>query len=795
MKYLGLVCFVLLMGKVNGQHDCEMGQSELIIEIKTDNYGYETYWLLEGVDGTLYASVAPATYASRTLYRDTICLPEATCMQFTMRDNFGDGLDAPGYYLLRLNGDTIQQGGDFGAAALSYFQCKEGEVCTQAISIEAGQYKASLEDTWYIFTPDTSGIYRFSTCGLNTCDTKIWIYNKCEGITISEDNQSTILFNDDESPCAPQALLTGYLEKSKPYFIRIGDKEKDCTDTITWALSFDGVLKGCRDPTACNYNPLAIVDDGSCLPQGHPNCPVGPDLFINQDSLQNSIFLDTIHSGDPCLIEEGCLQGYGIRDIMRFTTHIENIGEADYFIGQPNTNNPQFTWNNCHNHFHYDSYAEYLLFKEDGSTIPIGFKNGFCVTDFGCPPGISPKFACDNMGISANCYDTYWAALECQWIDLTDVPDGRYTFVVRINWKNQADATGKFEQNILNNWAQVCILLDRSSGRLVLSQDENCQPFTDCAGLPYGNTLIDCEGVCNGTALSGDVDQNGIQEMRDVDQYLLQILIHDLAPSPCYDLNADSLINVYDASLLANCLNYGAAHQHTGYGAHNHCLFPSGIVNTNDTVSLQLLDANWEEKWIDVGMQNPKTQVNAFQFQISGLHISHVESLVPTGAFPVSLSANMSDGTVIGISLQDSLIDKSQEFQPLCRIYYLERITDTICLQQIAAIVNANQEQVATQLVQGCAVFEQTTATFFPTIPILKISPNPFTEVLRIEFFNPRHERFRFELLDLNGRVVAFKNEVEGELITLARGSLSSGMYWFRLLGQNGYASGRLIAL
>jgi hypothetical protein len=34
-----------------------------------------------------------------------------------------------------------------------------------------------------------------------------------------------------------------------------------------------------------------------------------------------------------CYIEEGCLNGYGARELVRFTTHIKNIGDLDYYIG------------------------------------------------------------------------------------------------------------------------------------------------------------------------------------------------------------------------------------------------------------------------------------------------------------------------------------------------------------------------------------------------------------------------------------------------------------------------------
>ena len=33
----------------------------------------------------------------------------------------------------------------------------------------------------------------------------------------------------------------------------------------TCAESIAGILEGCTDPTACNFNPCATIDDGSCF--------------------------------------------------------------------------------------------------------------------------------------------------------------------------------------------------------------------------------------------------------------------------------------------------------------------------------------------------------------------------------------------------------------------------------------------------------------------------------------------------------------------------------------------------
>jgi len=45
------------------------------------------------------------------------------------------------------------------------------------------------------------------------------------------------------------------------------------------------------------------------------------------------------------------------------------------------------------------------------------------------------KYDCTYQGISVGMADLYEAALDCQWLDVTDVPPGRYT--VRVAWDPQ----------------------------------------------------------------------------------------------------------------------------------------------------------------------------------------------------------------------------------------------------------------------------------------------------------------------------------------------------------------------
>jgi hypothetical protein len=791
------LCFLALTAGASilyAQPPCPIsGQTSIVVQIRTDGYGYETGWEVRGASGTLYFNLPFGTYANNTLYQRQVCVPSDDCITIRIFDSYGDGIFAPGYFVIFANTDTLASGRDFGTQAIVHSNCQPGEVCTTAATVEANtSYWATFEDTWYAFTPDSTGIYRISTCDSNACDTKIWIYNTCQGITLGETNEGTIFYDDDEKGCDTLASVRGHFQGGLTYYIRIGDDHNACADSIYWSLEYQGPVIGCMDPTSCNFNPLATMDDGSCIPQGNPDCPPGPDLVMREDVLQNSIYLTTINSTDACLIQEGCLRGFGQRDIIRFTTYIANEGFRDYFIGQPSVSNTQFTWDNCHNHFHYAGYAEYLLFDQNGAVTPAGFKNGFCVLDLGCTTG-SPQFSCGNMGISAGCHDVYSSGLACQWIDVTDIPDGRYTFVTRVNWGNAPDALGQLEMDTLNNWAQVCIILSRATGALQMSIDSDCPNYTDCNGTPYGAMQPDCTGTCGGSVLRGDLDQDGEQEIQDAQDYVSQILGNDIEPTPCNDLNADGQISVYDAALLSSCLNFGRSHPHIGQGVHDHCNFPGGADNTLDTVTLSILQANFESNYIDIGIRNPATFVTAYQFKMSGIRIQHVENLVNPSVFPIAPRNNITEGMVIGISYQDSAITKSNIVQPLCRIYYSEIDPGLVCIDRVVDIVDRNAHRTSHRIEDGCVDY-QISGTF-NTLQSLSVSiqPNPFDQSTLLRFANPQGQDYNLEIRDIQGRLMRAWSKINSGTHLIERNDLPAGIYFYRLFGANGQALGRMV--
>lgn len=666
---------------------CPPGQTLIKVLLVPDSYPGETSWVLKDQNGN--------TVLSGNANSDSVCVPNNSCHTFTIYDSYGDGICCGygnGSYTIFVNGAQVTTGGNFGSQESVDVNCPPGTSCTSALPVTTGSWTAPAPNTWYIFTPDSNGMYEITTCFPSNCNTTIWVYAACGGL-IDQTNAGTIYYNDNSAGCGTWGVITAALDTLHSYLIRIGGDASCTGDSILWALNYNGPITGCMDTAACNYNPMAVISDGSCAYFPSPLCG-GPDLVVSQNDFENSLSLGT-QASDFCSVQEGCLNGYGNRTVINFTTRIDNIGNTDYYIGDPVNNPSQFNSTNCHGHPHYEGYAEYVLYNSSGQMVPIGFKNGFCVIDLVCTTGTA-QYGCNNMGITAGCGDIYSSGLPCQWIDITDVDPGSYIMAIKVNWDQSPDALGRQEVTYTNNWAQVCIDITVDAfGNKSYSVNNNCPPYVDCAGVPYGNAQMDCQGTCNGTVKMGDLNSNTQQETADAQQYVSQILNSTISPTPCNDLNDDTLITVWDAALLQNCVLNSTPYNTA-------CVFPHGIVNPYQTVSLKIDTLNTAQGYVDIHMLAPQSDVTAYEFDLHGLNILNVVSLVNSSDYP-SIPDYLAGGKkVISISYIDSSISRSPNWQPLCRVYY-SALTDTVvCIEKIVDIVNKSYEATLTTIVGPC---------------------------------------------------------------------------------------------
>lgn len=659
------------------------------VEILQDNYPNETSWKLFNQQG--------AEIAGGGVVGGSVCIDPTQCHSFVIYDSQGDGLCCGygiGSYALYIDGVQVGGGGEFGASETTSINCPPGSDCNNGITVGLGTHPAPFAESWFSFTPDANGQYEISTCGLTDCNTIIWMYDYCNMANFDDSNAATLTYSDNF--CGTQAQVTPGLQAGQEYFIRIRWTEDPLAPcTKDFSITYLGQFAGCMNPLACNYDPIAEVSS-PCYFNDDEQCNgLGPDLRIREDQFFNSMFLTSINATDQCLVNEGCVQGFGNRQIVRFTTWIDNIGTQDYYIGSPSQGTGQFEWDPCHNHFHYEGYAEYVLFDPNGFEMPqIGFKNGFCVLDLTCPAGGVAKYTCGNMGITAGCADYYSSSLQCQWVDITDVPAGTYTLVTRVNWDQAPDANGRYELRHDNNWAAVCISFGRDANNNIINftKSLNCAIPIDCLGQPFGGSIPDCLGNCPGTVTTGDQDSNNEITNDDVLLYLAGILDNSIAPTSCNDINNDGNITVADAALLSDCVHMGSDHAEEE-GIHDHCLFGINILNPAHTVTLIPAAINTNAGYFDVYVLNPDCRVAAYEFDITGATITGVASIVSGATFDVMHMA--SSTKVVGLS-QHFFLPKNYSPTPLLRVFYSAITGNEICINPIVDILNESFHRVNT---------------------------------------------------------------------------------------------------
>jgi len=102
---------------------CICPESEIIVEIFTDNYPDETTWDLTDSLGTILATGGPLSNIG-TLYSWQVCVDSVNCYYFTIYDAYGDGICCDwgqGYYNVYLDGNLVATGGQFGSFETTMF--------------------------------------------------------------------------------------------------------------------------------------------------------------------------------------------------------------------------------------------------------------------------------------------------------------------------------------------------------------------------------------------------------------------------------------------------------------------------------------------------------------------------------------------------------------------------------------------------------------------------------------------------------------------------------------------------
>lgn len=155
----------------------------------------------------------------------------------------------------------------------------------------------------------------------------------------------------------------------------------------------------------------------------------GADLAVDGQKLADHDIIWKKFPADSCAITEGCVGAPGWRRLLRFRAVTPNVGDADLAFGDVkellDTN--QFVWSECHGHYHFNGYGRFGL-EKDGKEVVPGTKLSFCVESTGRARNAAdvamtaPYQECENQGIVAGWEDEYFAGLDCQWLDITDLP-------------------------------------------------------------------------------------------------------------------------------------------------------------------------------------------------------------------------------------------------------------------------------------------------------------------------------------------------------------------------------------
>ena len=186
-------------------------------------------------------------------------------------------------------------------------------------------------------------------------------------------------------------------------------------------------------------------------------------------------------AANDCAKQEGCIDSTGTRKLLRFDFLCWNAGDKEVKMGAPAQNPQWYEFSPCHGHYHLKQFNGYKLYDCKGKERK-GNKQAFCLEDsekLSAGPANKKFNDCNNnQGVSAGWADLYGANLDCQWIDITGLPDGEYVVEARTN-RSGIVKEDWYGDNF--TWAGVKI-----TGNTVKEIPVPCYP-EDCIGFNPAN--------------------------------------------------------------------------------------------------------------------------------------------------------------------------------------------------------------------------------------------------------------------------------------------------------------------
>ena len=163
-----------------------------------------------------------------------------------------------------------------------------------------------------------------------------------------------------------------------------------------------------------------------------------PDLGVDRDLVARTLAVRYDEfSADSCQLAEQCVAAPGRRKLLDFSVAIQNFGGVAAEIPGPELAPELYDFDNCHGHAHVTDFANYELLDDAGELVVAGHKQGYLLIDVmpycDVAPLAAPGELFDYLFISPGWADIYVAGIDCQWIDVTGVPDGDYKLRVAVN--------------------------------------------------------------------------------------------------------------------------------------------------------------------------------------------------------------------------------------------------------------------------------------------------------------------------------------------------------------------------
>jgi hypothetical protein len=173
--------------------------------------------------------------------------------------------------------NLVGEGGCTDSTALNYnadasyddLSCEyPGGDCANALEAFIGANSSTIQasaadgddNQWFYLVMPGSGELTVSTCDETSLDTRGAMYDECSDWTGSY-SSNALAFNDDA--CGLQTEYSAVVEADTVFLVWT-DQYMNAGGTFTFNISFVEYTEGCMDTIATNYNPDALIEDGSC---------------------------------------------------------------------------------------------------------------------------------------------------------------------------------------------------------------------------------------------------------------------------------------------------------------------------------------------------------------------------------------------------------------------------------------------------------------------------------------------------------------------------------------------------